>query len=190
MYILISVLLSFIYVSHIFCATSSTPVLSPIIHTIFSKSTADCSDRRSLTDLLQNYTICALGQMYMDTLHKHAPYVTLMCEIARERSTKTRKSMWRQLDLEVYQFLTDLKETIKDPYHILTDRMKDNHVKGLVVANVLFQQEWLTQDPESFDSIFHGQLEDSESSQKADSASNSSARVPHASSKRHVHRGT
>lgn len=181
MYIFISILLSLIYTLQISCAASSTPALPHKIHIIFKKNTG-----RDLTELLQDQDACVQGSLYMELLRAHKPYWQLITEIKSECNKKKRKTMWQQLDWQVYQFLTQKREEISS--YAGPNDMQNSALKGLVITNALFQQEWLTIDQKTFNSVFHNQIAGSKSSKKrATSASSSTARVPRSSSNRYIH---
>lgn len=176
MYIIISIIVSLIYTLHI-AAAAEYPILitlAPEIHAIFSRST-----NHSLADLLQDPLACTQARYYMRNL-REKPYF----RIPTARDLTTRRAQWLQLDRLTHIYFTDIRDRLESTADE-PDVKTNPFLKGLLIANVIFQQEWLSADPEVFNSVHQPKVAAAASSSRPKKGT---ARVPRASSKRHIHR--
>lgn len=178
MYIRI-VMVSLIYMLHIAAAdtsdTDNTPILAPKIHAHYHRDTQE-----SLAELLEDKAACAKAYCYMQKL-LGLPGFKIPQEAAQSHHLKIRSINWKTLDRIVYEFLTDEQKKLETSKP--ADFLRDPDFKGLLITNVLFQQEWLYADPEIFSIMFTpvGQASD-----QSASTPKPAELVPRALSKRHI----
>jgi hypothetical protein len=175
MYLIISIIASLIFTQQIACADTpdEAPIaIARIIHHIYYRTT-----NQQLSELLKDRDACVHARSYMARLHA-SPEYQVSPEISN-LNREMRREAWQTVDSFVYQFLTREKHRLSPLAE--PDFVHNPALKALLIANAMFQHEWLLADRDEFLALFFGALPS-----MPVATPKKSARVPRARSKRHI----